>query len=423
MRKIADFHIHSRYSRACSPALTLSGIEAACRQKGVDIVATGDFTYPAWFESISKELEEISASGLYRLKSTSDSPVRFILSTEISLVYRDSGQARRIHIVLMAPSIDSVGKLNEALGKRFNIRSDGRPILGISAPDFVKLCLAIDPHFIIFPAHIWTPWYAVFGSKSGFDSLQSCFQGQIGHIHAFETGLSSDPPMNWRVPQLDSYLLLSNSDAHSLPNIGREANELAFLSEADVSYAAIEDIISGRKIWRDSEDGRGLVQTIEFYPEEGMYHLDGHRDCHFSCTPTASREHKGICPVCGKPLVIGVLSRVEELSERPEGYEDSKFAPFLKLVELDKIIAQSLGVASRSSRQVQRVYHSMLSEFGSELEILIRKDIGEMRKKFPEAAANIQKMRRGDIKIIPGFDGQYGRIIIQDDKEKQVTLF
>jgi uncharacterized protein (TIGR00375 family) len=424
MLKIADFHIHSRYSRACSPQLTLEGIEAACAKKGIDIVAAGDFTYPAWFKSLSEELEERGNTGLYRLKGKPASRIYFILSTEVSLVYKDGGRARRIHLVIMAPSLAAVSKLNQALDSRFNIRSDGRPILGICTPDFVKLCLDVDKRFIIFPAHIWTPWYAVFGSKSGFDSLAECFKDQLPSIKAFETGLSSDPAMNWRVSELDSYLILSNSDAHSLQNIGREANELSFPTEDDISFDSIREIVFKRLIANIDSNNLGLVRTIEFYPEEGMYHLDGHRDCAFSCLPAESKKLKGVCPKCGKKLVIGVLNRVEELSDRPVGYYDTKkFPPFIKLVEIDKIIANSLGIKSRSSRQVTRIYDSMIASFGPELHILMYGDLQTIQSAFPEVAQGILLMRNGQIEVVPGFDGQYGIISLPKKSSEQVRLF
>jgi len=252
MKTVLDLHIHSKYSRACSPQLTLKNIEQACRDKGIGIVATGDFTYPAWIKSIEEELEEIGSSGLYKLKG-SDGKAKFILSTEVSLIYKDNGKARRVHIMITAPNLKAAKELNKQLDKNYNIRSDGRPILGMSCPNLVKMCLAIDPKFLIYPAHIWTPWFSIFGSKSGFNTFEECFHDQAQFIYAYETGLSSDPAMNWRLSQLDNLTLLSSSDAHSLPNLAREANVFD-LSEKP-SYDEIYNIIK-------NHDTKKILYTI-----------------------------------------------------------------------------------------------------------------------------------------------------------------
>jgi uncharacterized protein (TIGR00375 family) len=409
MKQILDLHIHSKYSRACSSALTLVNIDAACRTKGIDIIATGDFTYPLWLKSIKDDLEEVSGGGLYKLKG-SDGKIKFILSTEVALIYKDGGpHARRIHLVIMAPNIEAAEKLNNYLDKRFNIRSDGRPILGLSAPDLVKICLDIHPQFLIYPAHIWTPWFSVFGSKSGFNTMEECFRDQTKNIFAYETGLSSDPEMNWRLSALDNLTLLSNSDAHSLANLGRECN---VFNLQDFSYQEIYGIIKNK-------DVNKIIKTIEFYPEEGMYHFDGHLNCKISCTPAETKKYKGICPVCKKPLTIGVLNRVEELADRPVGTIPKKSYPFVKLVELDKIIAAALGVKSRSSKKVQAEYQKLIKNFGSELYILMDLPLKELEgKTMPLIIEGIKRVREGKLKIKPGFDGQYGEIEIFSNKEK-----
>jgi len=409
MRQVLDLHIHSRYSRACSPKLTLENIEKACRLKGVDIIATGDFTHPAWFESIKKELTEtFPQSGLYKLKSAADDKVKFILSTEVALVYKDTEKCRRIHLVIHAPSIEAAEKLNKQLEKKYNIHSDGRPILGIKAPELVKMILAINPNFLIYPAHIWTPWFSVFGSKSGFDKLEDCFQDQTENIYAYETGLSSDPEMNWRLSALDKLTVLSNSDAHGLNNIAREANIME-ISEP-VSYLKICDNIKNKK---------GMIETIEFYPEEGMYHFDGHRDCKFSCEPGESRKLKNICPVCKKPLIIGVLNRVEELADRPCGYKPKNAIGFKKLVELDKIIAEAFNIKSRSSQAVQKEYSFLTAKFGSELDILLNLELDKHKSEIDaRIITGIKRVRQGELIIKPGFDGQYGEVKIFSEEEK-----
>jgi uncharacterized protein (TIGR00375 family) len=428
MKTVLDLHLHSKYSRACSPQLTLAGIESACQLKGVGIVGSADFTYPAWFASLKNELEEIGSSGLYRLKagepkaasaeSSVEPKVKFLLSTELALIYKSGGKVRRIHLVVHAPNLSAVAELNEFLDKHYNIRSDGRPILGMSAPDLVKLCLKIHPQFLIYPAHIWTPWFSVFGSKSGFDTLEECFDDQTEFIYAYETGLSSDPEMNWRVSALDKLTLLSNSDAHSPANIAREANVFDL---DEFSYAEIYNIIKNKQ-------SEKILYTIEFYPEEGMYHFDGHRDCNFSCETNEAKKLKGLCPVCKKPLTIGVASRVEELADRPAfapGASSGK-GDFKKLVELDKIIAESLNIKSRASKQVQVVYHNLIKAIGPELFILLEADLEDIKKASDaRIAEGLRRVRAGELIIKPGFDGQYGEVKIFSDNEKetQKTLF
>lgn len=417
MEKVLDLHIHSKYSRACSHKINLFNIDETCRMKGVDIVASGDFTYPEWFKHIKENLEEVNNFGLYKLKKSEDESIKFILSTELALIYKDGGKARRIHIMVNAPNLEAAEELNKHLDKHYNIRSDGRPILGMSAPNLVKLCLKIHPKFLIYPAHIWTPWFAVFGSKSGFDSMEECFHDQVEYIYAYETGLSSDPEMNWRVSELDKLTTLSNSDAHSLPNIGREANIMNLEVE---TYEEIYETIKNK-------DLNKLKRTIEFYPEEGMYHYDGHRTCNISLKPSEAKKNKGICPVCKKPLTIGVLNRVEELADRPEGFIPKKYTPFIKLVGLDKIIAESLNIKSRSSKKVLSQYNFLVENVGNELFILTKADKSLIEKYSSKIIADgVERVRKGEVIIKPGFDGEYGQIKIFNDDEKgpfQKNLF
>jgi len=437
MQQILDLHIHSKYSRSCSPELTLENIEAACRVKGVDIIATGDFTFPAWFYDIKNKLVETkTGSGLYKLKSAKDDRIKFILSAEVALIYKDGGKARRIHLVIHAPNIEAAEELNNFLDKKYNIRSDGRPILGMSAPILMKLCLEIDKRFLIYPAHIWTPWFAVFGSKSGFDKMEDCFHEYTKNIYAVETGLSSDPEMNWRLSALDSLTILSNSDAHSLPNIAREANVFEM---KDITYDEIYEIIKNKKIYsgdvihsfNKSEDTNsknknnhgkniGVKFTIEFYPEEGMYHYDGHRLCNISFTPEQTKKQKNICPVCKKPLVIGVMNRVDELADRVLGFKPADAAPFKKLVELDKIIAESLDIKSRHSKKVQLIYNDLIKLGANELNILLNISLKNLETiADPAIVEGIKRVREGNLIISPGFDGQYGAIKIFNEREKK----
>mgnify|MGYP000968235839 FL=1 len=418
MKTVLDLHIHSKYARACSPQLTLANIDKTCRDKGIGIVATGDFTYPAWFSSIEKELEEIGDSGLYRLKKAEDNTVKFILSTELSLIYKDGGKARRVHIMVTAPNLKAARELNNFLDKHYNIRSDGRPILGMSCPKLVELCLSIHPNFLIYPAHIWTPWFAMFGSKSGFDTVEECFHEQTEHIYAYETGLSSDPLMNWRLSQLDHLTLLSSSDAHSLPNLAREAN--VFDLSEEPSYLEIYEIIK-------TKNTKKILYTIEFWPEEGMYHYDGHRACNISFTPQQSKKHKNLCPSCGKPLVIGVLNRVEALADRPEGFKPENTVPFRQTVELDKIIGEAFDIKNRQSAKIQLQYRAMVQSLGSELDILLEMPLERIAKAAPaEIVEGIRRVREGELFVTPGFDGQYGTVRIfspQEKKERQQKLF
>ena len=420
----------------------MENIDAASRIKGVDIIATGDFTFPDWFSDIKNKLVETAAgSGLYKLKSAPDDKIKFILSTELALIYKDPGMnpgqaaahARRIHLVIHAPSVKAAEELNNYLDKDYNIRSDGRPILGMTSPDLMKLCLSIDKKFLIYPAHIWTPWFSVFGSKSGFDKMAECFHEYTKNIYAIETGLSSDPEMNWRLSALDGLAILSNSDAHSLPNIAREAN--VFEME-DISYDEIYKIIKNKIIYNNNEmdsrlggnDKIGIKYTIEFYPEEGMYHYDGHRACGVSFTPLETKKQKNICPVCKKLLTIGVMNRVDELADRPTGFKPDGAAAFKKLVELDKIIAEALDVKSRSSKRVRLEYNNLIRLGGNEFNILLNISQNELiNLAGPAIAEGIKRVREGSLIIKPGFDGQYGLIKIfseqEKEKNKQTSLF
>lgn len=410
MPSVLDLHIHSKHSRACSPQLTLPNIDKTCHEKGIDIVATGDFTYPAWIKSIEDELEEIGSSGLYRLKTATDDKLKFILSTEVSLMYKDNGKGRRIHVMVTAPNLEAVRQLNAYLDPRYNIRSDGRPIMGMSCPELVKLCRSIHPDFLIYPAHIWTPWFGMLGSKSGFDSVEECFHEQTEFIYAYETGLSSDPIMNWRLPLLDNLTLLSSSDAHSLANLAREAN--VFELSDKPSYAEIFDIIKNRRIDK-------IPYTIEFWPEEGMYHYDGHRSCNISFTPQESKKHKNLCPVCGRLLIIGVLNRVEELAERPEGERPANMADYKQIIELDKIIGEAFDIKSRQSKKVQEIYHRMIKQLGPELKILMDTSIEDINRTAPEVGEAVRRMRAGELSITPGYDGVYGEVKIFSKKEEE----
>ena len=400
MKIIADLHIHSKYSRGCSRELTLENIEKWCEYKGVGLVSTGDFTHPLWFREIKEKLMP-AEPGFYRLKDSA-SRVRFVVGTEISCIYTQGGRCRRIHLCLLMSSIESAEKLIEELTKRgCNLRSDGRPIIGLSAKELARIALELDPNCFVFPAHAWTPWFAIFGSKSGFDSLTECFEELTDKIFAIETGLSSDPKMNHQLSQLNQIALVSNSDAHSLANLAREANifDLPELSFAEM-VAAIK-----------SRDPKKFLATIEFFPEEGKYHIDGHAACNYSCLPEESKKNKNLCPKCGKSLILGVLNRVEELSDQ-KNFDQKDFIPCFSIIPLQEIIADAFGVG-KNSKRVMAEYLKIVSQV-PELEFLLETGQEEMKKiTLPEIADSIIKVRQGDVEIIPGYDGIFGRIKVK----------
>jgi uncharacterized protein (TIGR00375 family) len=324
MRIITDFHLHSKWSRACSKDLTLPNIAKACERKGIQFVGTSDALHPAWRKDIGDLLEEM-VPGAFALKGSA-SPTRFLLSTEISSIYKKGDKVRRVHHLILFPHLKALDAFTASLEKRgANLKSDGRPIVGVHSEELLKMALDADPTSLFIPAHAWTPWFSVFGSKSGFDSLQQCFGDDAKYIYAIETGLSSNPEMNWRLSQLDNIFLVSNSDAHSPDNLGREAN--VFEMEQP-SYKELHRILS-------EHDTTKFIETIEFFPEEGKYHADGHRECGFWCEPQETKKIKGLCPKCGRPLTVGVLNRVMELADRtPPATKPSSGVPYRSIVHL-----------------------------------------------------------------------------------------
>lgn len=405
MQQIVDLHIHSRYSRACAKNLSLLEIGKTSEKKGIDIIATGDFTYPDWLKEIKNDLEEIDKNiGLYKLKK-GEIKTKFILSSEVSLIYKENDKVRRVHLVVLAPNIKAVEELNNYLDQKYNIRSDGRPILGVRADKFVNLCLKINPYFLIFPAHIWTPWFSVFGYNSGFTSFDECFKEETKNIFAFETGLSSDPAMNWRVSALDSLTCLSNSDAHSLNSIGREAN---IFNLKEISYQEIYRIIKNR-------DLKCLLGSIEFYSELGRYYFDGHRDCHFSCSFKESQKLKNICPICQKPLTMGVLSQINKLADRNSNYIFKSAPLFYNLIELKKIIALALNIKNSEAKSVKKYYDYLINNYGPELDILLKLNLDVLKNKIDKRIVlTLIKYRKKKFKIIPGYDGLYGQVLLKD---------
>ncbi len=402
MKFVADLHIHSKYSRAVSPLMNLENLDKWAKIKGIKVMGTGDFTHPKWFEEIKSKLSP-AEQGLFEL-SGSNSGTRFLLTTEISCIYKKLGKVRKVHIIVFAPTLETVEKINSELRKIGNLHSDGRPILGLDAKELTRIVLEIDKNCLIIPAHAWTPWFSVFGSKSGFDSLEECFEEYTKYIYAIETGLSSNPIMNWRLSQLDKINLISNSDSHSLPKIGREAN----VFEAELSYNGIAKALKTK----DKTSKNKLLYTIEFFPEAGKYHYDGHRACNVSLNPRQSKSYNNICPKCKKPLIIGVLNRVEELADRPEGFVPKNAIPFKSLIPLNEIIAESLGV-SVASKKVAQYYNNLTKNLGSELDILLDSAEEDISKNsLPKIGRAVIKMRQGKVAIKPGYDGVYGKIKI-----------
>jgi len=420
MDLIADFHIHSKYSRATSGQMELVPLDKWAKIKGIQILGTGDFTHPVWFENLKNNLEP-AEPGFFILKDrerNSKGQTRFILTSEISCIYKKSGKVRKIHMVFFAPSIGAVERINKDLAASgANLKSDGRPIIGMDAKDLVKIVLNAEPEAFVVPAHIYTPWFSLFGSRSGFDSLEECFEEYSKYIYAGETGLSSDPSVSWRNSKLDKIALISSSDAHSPAKLGREAT----VFDTEINYEAITGALKAK-------DPKRFLYTIEFYPEEGKYHYDGHRDCGISMSPKDSRRYNNLCPVCGRPLTIGVLNRAEELADRPEGFKPQNAIPFKSLVPLGEIIASALGVGP-ASKKVSMMYDQLINNFGSEFDILLKTSVEDLAKSAPaDIAEGIRRVRSGQICIEPGYDGVFGKIKVFSEKEKdklsgQKTLF
>jgi uncharacterized protein (TIGR00375 family) len=367
-------------------------------KKGIDVLGTGDFTHPEYL-SLLKSCLEPSGNGLFTLKGKS--APHFILTTEVSNIYSCDGRVRRIHNCIFAPNFEVVEKINKELGKRGNVYSDGRPIFGFSAKELLEIVLDASEECLLMPAHVWTPWFSLFGSKSGFDSIEECFGGLSKHIKAIETGLSSDPEMNRRLSCLDNITLLSNSDAHSPSKIGREAN----VFECEAEYDEIMKVIRGI-------DREKFLYTVEFYPEEGKYHFDGHKACGVVCSPKDSIKKNNICPECGKTLTIGVLHRVEELADRPEGFMPEGAIPSKHLVPLEEVISYALQVGVKS-KKVSREYDRIVCAGGSEFKVLLDLSYEELKTfSHPMVADGIIAAREGRLDIAPGYDGVFGKIEI-----------
>ena len=410
MKMIADLHIHSRFSMATSKEGTPENLDSWARKKGISLIGTGDFTHPVWREEL-KERFVSEGNGLYRLRDAfvkeesrkfPGEGTRFVVSGEISSIYKKNGKTRKVHNVILLPSLEAADAMAQRLEKIGNIHSDGRPILGLDSHDLLEMMLDVCPEGILIPAHIWTPHFSVLGAKSGFDSVEECFEELAPYIHALETGLSSDPAMNWRISKLDRYQLVSNSDAHSPSKLGREAN----LLDIDCSYEGL---------YRAIQTGEGLEGTVEFFPEEGKYHFDGHRKCGVSLSPVEAERLGGICPVCGKKLTMGVDHRVEQLADRAEGFVKKDGKKYESLVPLPEVISACMGY-STASKKVQGCFEQMIQTLGTEFDILRNVPSEDIKSCAGERIAEgIENVRTGNVKRIPGYDGVYGKIELFDE--------
>ena len=407
MEIIADLHIHSRYSMATSKLGTPEYLDLWARKKGISLVGTGDFTHPAWREELKEKLVP-AESGLYRLrdeyvleeaKMLPGGAPRFVITGEISSIYKKNGKCRKVHNVLLLSGLEEADKIAGRLEKIGNIHSDGRPILGLDCHDLLEILLENCADGMLVPAHIWTPHFGLFGAASGFDTMEECFEDLTSYVHAVETGLSSDPPMNWRLSALDGLQLISNSDAHSPSKLGREAN----LLDIELSYQGLYGAV---------QYGKGFLGTLEFFPEEGKYHYDGHRKCGVCLSPWEAEKYNGICPVCGKKLTMGVDHRILQLSDRDEDTAamPESGRPYESLVPLPEVISACVGF-STASKKVQGQYEMLLGKLGAEFEILRKVPCEDIRTVGGASLAEgIRRLRAGEVIRKPGFDGEYGKI-------------
>ncbi|MDO8660458.1 MAG: endonuclease Q family protein, partial [Candidatus Woesearchaeota archaeon] len=397
MNIIADLHMHSRFSRACSNAITIKNLAQYSKIKGLTLLGTSDAQHPKWIEELKTELHDEHGTGIYTAHDQN-----FMCTTEISLAYSWDGKGRRVHHVVLLPNLHAVKGLQEALLKRGRIDYDGRPIFGMTSPEFVELVRGVDERCEIIPAHVWTPYFGMFGSKSGFNTLKDCFQDTTKHIHAIETGISSDPPMNWRLKQLDKIQIVSFSDSHShWPwRIGREATQF------DIKELTYESIVQAIRT------GKGLASTIEFFPEEGRYHFDGHKNCGVLFSPKESAQHKNLCPKCKRPLTIGVLNRVEELATRPEGELPPNPKPHVKLMPLSELIVAGIG-SPVASKKVWEIFNKLIAKFGTEYAVSLNTTPEQLTGIISQPIIDLMQQNKNQtLQFQPGYDGEYGHLLI-----------
>ncbi len=414
LRTIADLHIHGRYSRATSNQMNLPEIARYAKIKGLHVVGTGDFTHPKWLKEIKESLSPIQDTNLYSVVSNPDLPIRFMLTTEVCTIFNFKNESKKIHHVILTPSLETAEQVNDSLKRYGDLASDGRPMLNMTAPQLVEEVMAISNENFIFPAHAWTPWFSLFGAFSGFDSIDDCYQDMTKHIHALETGLSSDPPMNWRLSTLDRFALVSNSDCHSFwPwRIGREANVF------ELDKLSYNEVIGAIR----SNDSKRFKLTIETDPAYGKYHWTGHRNCKISLSPQEAIKFGNVCPVCRKKLTKGVEQRVEELADRPCDFKREGAPGFLRLLPLSEIIAAVLGSDSPSTQAVWKIYNMLINKFGDEYTVLI-----DIPKELLAATVDISiadaivKVRDGLAKVAPGYDGVYGQLVLAPNNSAPQT--
>ena len=407
MRFIADLQIHSQYSRATSPRMNLEVLDEAARRKGILVMGTGDATHPLWVKELKEKLEPAEA-GLFKLKAaTGQNFTHFLLTAEVSLIYKRLGKVRKVHQLLFFSNFAALDDFNTQLSKVGNLMSDGRPIIGLDSERMAAMLFSASPDNVLIPAHCWTPWFSVFGARSGFDTLEECFGKYTDKIFAVETGLSSSPPMNWRLKQLDNITLVSNSDAHSPEKIGREANVFG----TELSY---EGIINAIK----TADPKKFLMTLEFFPEEGKYHYPGHRACKMRATPSEAKDWRGICPKCGRLLTDGVLTRVEALANFPIGHKSGRALPFKYLIPLQEIIAEALATGV-GTKAVKGLYQRLTDTVAPEFEILMNAKIEDLKAVAGGLIAEgISRVREGQVKIEPGYDGEFGHIKVFTPEER-----
>lgn len=412
---LGDFHIHSRFSRACSKDLTIPALAKWAKIKGLGLLGTGDFTHPTWLKEM-KDALRAAGNGLYEHKGA-----HFMLSAEVNTLFYKGGKCHQIHHILLSPSIESAERLNKELAAFGDLGLDGRPMLRMSAAELVKTALGVEPRTLVIAAHAWTPWFGVFGSRSGFDALQECYENQAEFVRVIETGLSSDPAMNWRLKALDRYSLISNSDAHSARKLGREANVFDCALDYDVITMALK-----------TQDRTKFLGTLEFFPEEGKYHLDGHRLCQVRWNPAETKRQGYRCPVCGKKVTVGVMHRVDDLADRPEDVRPESAAPFQRIVPLEEILAEALerGVGTKT---VEQAYHRLVGACGNEFRVLLEAPEEALLKAAnPRVVEGILRMRQGRVHVEPGYDGEFGHVRLFGEPaaltplvapEHQLTLF
>lgn len=414
MRIIADLHIHSRFSRATSQKMNITEISRFARIKGLKLVGTGDFTHPKWHSELTAELAEVPGTSLYRPIKQPESPLRYMITAEVSTIFSFKGETKKIHHVILTPDLETASQISDRLGRHGNLGVDGRPILDMAAPQLVEEVMQVSDENVVIPAHVWTPWFSLFGAFSGFNSVEECYQDMTRHIPALETGLSSDPPMNWRLSALDKFALVSNSDCHShWPwRIGREAN----VFELDnLTYMEVVDTL--RK-----KDPKRFLFTIETNPAYGKYHWTGHRNCNVSLSPQEAIKYGNHCPVCGRRLTEGVEQRVEELADRPAGFKPPDAIGYRRLLPLSEIITAVLGVSYPGSKTVWSVYNPLVKRFGDEYSVLMDAPMEEMAKTVePRIAEAIVRVREEKVKVIPGYDGVYGQLEIFEEKQEDAV--